>query len=82
MPTLHGVAEVKVKNLSDDLAVAATVRQYIDGEDMGAVPFSEKGMATLNLNTTGLEKGEHWYKVVFTSNDNVTAERLMRFRVE
>ncbi len=81
-PVLHGVAEVKVKNLSEDLTVAATVRQYIDGEDMGAVPFDKKGMATLNLNTTGLEKGEHWHKVVFTSNDNVTAERLMRFRVE
>ena len=81
-PALHRVAEIKVKNLTQDLTVASTVRQYIDGEDMGAVSFDENGLATLALNTAGLETGEHWYKLIFRNSDGVVAERLMRFRVE
>ena len=81
-PVLHRVAEIKVKNLTEDLTVASTVRQFIDGEEMGAVSFNENGLATLGLNTAGLEKGEHWYKLIFRNSDGVEAERLMRFRVE
>ena len=81
-PVLHRVAEIKVKNLAQDLTVASTVRQYIDGEEMGAVSFDENGLATLALNTAGLETGEHWYKLIFRNSDGVVAERLMRFRVE
>ena len=81
-PVLDRVCEVKVKNLTDTEVNVCSVRQYIDGEDMGAVPFDGNGMATLSLNTAGLEKGTHSYKVVFTNSEGGNAEKYMRFRVK
>ena len=68
-------------NLSGAANDVCTACAYIDGEYMGAFTFDENGLATLALNTTGLEKGEHLYKVIFKSGNNSTIERLMRFRV-
>lgn len=82
VPLLHRVYDVRIKRLSDDLTVPASVRQYIDGEDMGSARFDADGQATLGLNTAGLKPGDHAYKVVYKSLDGVTVERLQRFRVE
>ena len=49
---------------------------------MGAAFFDENGLTTLGLNTAGLESGEHWYKVVFSTSEGTAVERLMRFLVE
>ena len=82
VPVLNRVYDVKIKKAADTGETACLVRQYIDGEDMGAASFDKNGMATLGLNTAGLESGEHFYKVVFITNENVFVEKLMRFRVE
>ena len=85
-PTLNRVTDIPVKKLSDSGESEAwsgtcSVRQYIDGEDMGAVLFDQNGTATLSLNTAGLASGEHLYKAVFSDIDGSVVERLMRFRV-
>ena len=81
-PVMHRVYDVKVKKRTDTGDTSCSVRQYIDGEDMGAAFFDENGLTTLGLNTAGLESGEHWYKVVFSTSEGTAVERLMRFLVE
>ena len=56
-PALKRVYDVKVKKLDDTPDCVCSLRQYIDGEYMGAASFDENNMATLSLNTAGLEKG-------------------------
>ena len=81
VPVLDKVFEVKLKHLTDTAIKVCTARQYIDGVDMGAVSFDDNGTATLGLNTTGLDSGEHWYKVIFSSDNKIVSEKVMRFRV-
>ena len=88
-PTLHRVYDVKVRRTVDTGEPAtiqfqsSVVRQFIDGEYMGCADLDGKdGTGTLALNTAGLGKGEHLYKLVFCYNKGKTVERIMRFRVE
>ena len=89
-PTLNRVYDVKVKRNVDTgdpedkfNYQSSIVRQFIDGEHMGFVSLDgEDGTGTLGLNTAGLEKGEHLYKLIFRYNNGKTVERLMRFSVD
>ena len=81
-PTISGISEVRLKNTTEIPGKLCTVRQYIDGQDVGVATFGSDNIATLHLNTEGLAKGEHLYKVVFTGKDGLIVERYKRFRVK
>ena len=81
-PTISGISEVRLKNTTEIPGKLCTVRQYIDGQDVGVATFGSDNIATLHLNTEGLAKGEHLYKVVFTGKDGLIVERYKQFRVK